>query len=110
MLHPDHRPLEWVPYEFRYRFHCDNDACRGHDMGLHDWEAGQSWRKFRRNYPAHRLTDVLREHWWSRMVTPDRATHFFVGNIAARPRTFMLLGVFNPTIAALTAPRQDALF
>ena len=110
VLHPDHRPLEWVPYEFRYRFHCDDDACRGHDMGLHDWEAGQSWRKFRRTYPAHRLTDVLHERWWTRTVTPDRATHFFVGNIAARPKTFMLLGVFNPTIAALTAPRQDALF
>jgi len=38
------------------------------------------------------------------MVTPGRAVHFFVGNIAAHPRTFLLLGLFRPTIEALEKP------
>ncbi|MFF4383657.1 hypothetical protein [Kitasatospora sp. NPDC001547] len=41
---------------------------------------------------------------------PSGPGNFLVGNIAARPRTSMHLGVFNPTRATLTAPRQDALF
>lgn len=110
IIHPDHRPLEWVPFEFRYRFRCQDQDCAGHDMGLHDWEAGQSWRRFRRTYPADRLKDVLHDRWWTKMITPGRATHFFVGNIAARPKTFMLLGLFQPTVQALEAPQQDALF
>jgi hypothetical protein len=59
------------------------------------------------------VADVLRERWWTRMVTPDRATHFFFfffGNVAAHPKTFMLLGLFNPTAMALAAPHQDAIF
>jgi hypothetical protein len=30
------------------------------------------------------------------MVTPERAVHCFVGNVAARPKTFLLLGLFHP--------------
>lgn len=92
----DLRRLEWVPFEFRYRFRCADDACTGHDMGLKDWEAGESYRKFRRTYGEQAVLDKLRERWFERMVTPDRAVHCFVGNIAAHPRTFMLLGLFYP--------------
>jgi hypothetical protein len=38
----------------------------------------------------------LRERWYDSIFTPDRAVHFFVGNIAAHPKTFMLLGLFYP--------------
>jgi hypothetical protein len=79
-------------------------------MGLQDWEAGQSWRKFRRTYPADELKDVLRDRWWTRMITADRATHFFVGNMAAHPKTLTLLGLFRPTVDVLRAPQQEALF
>ncbi|MYS22490.1 Putative transposase of IS4/5 family [Streptomyces sp. DvalAA-14] len=36
--------------------------------------------------------------WWhdDGAVNRVRAVHFFVGNIAAHPRTFMLLGLFYP--------------
>lgn len=110
LFHEDHRPLEWVPYQFRYKFRCHDADCPSHDMGLHDWEAGQSWRNFRRRYPSERLPEILRDRWWDQMIVPQRAVHFFVGNIAAHPRTFLLLGLFRPTVEALEKPEQEALF
>ncbi|MFE5513869.1 hypothetical protein ACFQ9J_25390 [Streptomyces sp. NPDC056529] len=92
----DLRRLDWVPYEFRYRLRCVDDDCPGHRMGLKDWEAGQSYRKFFQKYGERAVLDKLRERWFDRMVTPDKAVHCFVGNIAAHPRTFMLLGLFYP--------------
>ncbi|MGW2628578.1 hypothetical protein ACWC2K_04490 [Streptomyces chattanoogensis] len=92
----DLRRLEWVPLEFRYRFRCADKQCTGHDMALKDWEAGESYRKFLRRYGENAVHEKLRERWYEQMFTADRAVHCFVGNIAAHPKTFMLLGLFYP--------------
>lgn len=96
LIDQDLRQLEWVPLEFRYSFRCADEQCNGHEMGLRDWEAGESYRKFLRRYGKQAVQDKLRERWFDRMVTPERAVHCFVGNVAARPKTFMLLGLFYP--------------
>ncbi len=102
-------PLEWVPLDLRYSFRCAEDDCPTHDMGLKDWEAGQSYRKFLRKYGEHGVRDALRERWYTRMCAPSRAVHFFVGNIAAHPKTFMLLAVFYPERKVVEYV-QDRLF
>ncbi|MEU5380553.1 hypothetical protein ABZ359_34425 [Streptomyces sp. NPDC005968] len=88
--------LEWVPVQLRYTFTCSDADCPGHDMHLKDWEAGESYRKFLRTYGPRQVRDKLYERWLTRMFTAERAVHAFVGNIAARPRTFMLLGLAYP--------------
>lgn len=65
-------------------------------MGLRDWEAGESYRKFLRQYGADVVEEKLRGRWFDRMVSPEKAVHCFVGNVAARPKTFLLLGLFYP--------------
>lgn len=110
LLDQERTPLQWVPFEFRYRFRCIDQACTGHDMALKDWEAGQSYRGFQRRYPASQLEAKIRERWFDTMFKPTRAVHFFVGNIAAHPKTFMLLGLFYPPLHVLTEPVQDGLF
>ncbi|MCQ4045891.1 hypothetical protein NON19_28595 [Streptomyces rubrisoli] len=110
VIDQDRAPLEWVPYEFRYRFRCSDKECTGHDMALKDWEAGQSYRNFERRYPATQLQAKLRERWFGTMLDAKRAVHFFVGNIAAHPKTFMLLGLFYPPAEVLTEPVQTSLF
>lgn len=102
-------PLDWVPLDLRYSFRCTDDDCPTHDMGLKDWEAGQSYRKFLRKYGEHGVRDALRERWYTRMCAPSRAVHFFVGNIAAHPKTFMLLAVFYPERRVVQYV-QDSLF
>ncbi|MEU2775544.1 hypothetical protein ABZ646_22040 [Streptomyces sp. NPDC007162] len=96
LLAQDLRQLEWVPLEFRYSFRCADQGCGGHDMGLRDWEAGESYRKFLRQYGKDDVEEGLRERWFDRMVSPEKAVHCFVGNVAARPKTFLLLGLFYP--------------
>jgi hypothetical protein len=53
LFEQDLAPLEWVPLDFRYRFRCSDEDCPAHDMGLRDWEAGASYRKFLRKYGEH---------------------------------------------------------
>ncbi|MET8246667.1 hypothetical protein ABZV31_20970, partial [Streptomyces sp. NPDC005202] len=72
-------PLEWVPLDLRYSFRCADEDCPTHDMGLKDWEAGQSYRKFLRKYGELGVRNALRERWYNRMCAPNRAVHFFVG-------------------------------
>ncbi|MFD7340898.1 hypothetical protein ACFV98_33650 [Streptomyces violascens] len=110
LLDQERKPLEWVPLEFRYQFQCADAACTGHDMALRDWEAGESYRRYLKKYGASQVQAKLRERWFDRMFTPERAVHFFVGNIAAHPKTFMLLGLFYPRTDVLTAPSQESLF
>jgi hypothetical protein len=98
-----------VPLDFRYSFRCADDDCPTHDMGLKDWEAGQSYRRFLRTYGESGVREALRETWYNRMCAPNRAVHFFVGNIAAHPKTFMLLAVFYPDRKAIKY-MQDSLF
>lgn len=110
LLDQERKPLEWIPLEFRYKFTCSDGTCPSHDMSLRDWEAGQSYRQFLRKYGAASVKDKLQERWFDLMFNPDRAVHFFVGNIAAHPKTFMLLGLFYPRADVLTEPVQEGLF
>ncbi|MFC8124808.1 hypothetical protein [Streptomyces sp. NPDC057302] len=107
LFEQDLQRLEWVPLEFRYSFRCAGKECSGHDMGLKDWEAGESYRKFLRQYGQRGVEDKLRERWFERMFTPHRAVHCFVGNIAAHPKTFMLLGLFYPQRSIVDFVQED---
>ncbi|WP_175647235.1 hypothetical protein [Streptomyces cyaneochromogenes] len=107
LLDQDLRQLEWVPLEFRYRFRCGESACSGHDMALRDWEAGESYRKYLRQYGQRGVEDKLRERWFTRMFTSDRAVHCFVGNVHRRPKTFMLLGLFYPRRDIVDCQQQE---
>lgn len=109
LFEQDLAPLHWVPLDFRYRFRCAEDDCPTHDMALKDWEAGASYRKFLRKYGEGSVQEKLRQRWYDLVFTPDRAVHFFVGNIAAHPRTFMLLGLFYPKVNVVQYV-QDSLF
>ncbi|MGW2567591.1 hypothetical protein [Streptomyces sp. NPDC001537] len=109
LFQQDLAPLEWVPLDFRYRFRCADTGCPTHEMGLKDWEAGASYRKFLRKYGEHAVHDKLRERWYDSIFAFDRAVHFFVGNIAAHPKTFMLLALFYPK-ANVVEYVQDSLF
>ncbi|MGW1935186.1 hypothetical protein [Streptomyces goshikiensis] len=44
------------------------------------------------------------------MVTPNRAVNRFVGNIATRPKTFMLLGLLYPERSVVAGGIQERPF
>ncbi|MYS91091.1 MULTISPECIES: helix-turn-helix domain-containing protein [Streptomyces] len=57
-------------------------------------EALEVSRMFLRQYGTHAVEEKLRERWFDRMISPEKAVHCFIGNVAARPKTFLLLGLF----------------
>jgi hypothetical protein len=87
------RELEQIPYRFRYRFRCDDRRCRGHTKLVLDWEIGESYRKWRRQYRSG-WEAKLREKYerW----LPTRDLQFVVGTMKAHPHTFTIVGLIYP--------------
>ena len=110
LFDPDRRKLDALPYRFCYKYRCQDTGCRTHEMGLIDWEAGQSYLNFKARYPAHRLPEVLRQKWFDEIAGPTRDPHLFVGNMHRYPKNWMLLGVFYPLKGVMEQPVQDTLF
>lgn len=97
LFNQDRKRLEALPYRFMYRFRCHEPACRGHRMGLLDWEVGASYLQWRRRYTAPgELEQKIRQKWLTEMTAPAKDLHFFTGNIHQHPGSFVLLGAFYP--------------
>lgn len=86
--------LEKIPFDFRYEFHCLQDGCPGHSLICTDWEAAQSYRKWRKEY-GDKWQEAFREKYERQMVE-QFDTHFFVGNLHQFPASFIIVGLFYP--------------
>jgi hypothetical protein len=96
LIDNNHSALEKIPWEFRYRFRCEETGCDGHFVSSIDWELGGAYRNFMKRYPPARVPEMLRDKWFIEMCGPQKDTYFFVGNMHLRPRQFLVLGVVWP--------------
>ena len=87
-------PLEKIPFDFRYEFHCDDPACAGHDFICTDWEMGQSYRSWRSAYGTS-WQDKFRERYGHDMMERND-TSFFVGTVHRHPNRWIIVGLFYP--------------
>ena len=85
--------LVQIPWSFAYEFICDDERCGGHELGILDWEIGESYRQWSRQY-GDRWEEKLRERY--EVELPARDLHFVVGNLAKRRRTFEIIGLVRP--------------
>ena len=85
--------LEIIPYDFIYHFTCRADGCKGHAMEVFDWEAGQSYRNFRRRYGDSGWEAAFRAKW--EVELPARDLHFVLGT-HHKWRNWMIVGVLYP--------------
>lgn len=92
--------VEQIPFDFYYHFKCSGvPSCPGHKLLIIDWELGQAYRRWRRDYPDEAtLLDKIRETWLDRMCSARRDAYFFVGNQHRFQDQFMVLGVFWPPL------------
>ena len=90
--------LEKIPYRFYYHFRCDHATCNEHRLSCFDWEMGQSYRKWRRDYRSH-WQAKLRERYETWMIL-KRDTHFYVGTVRQHPNSWIIVGLFYPPKAA----------
>lgn len=95
LLGKDLRPLEKVPWVFRYRFKCCPD-CPEHTMTVLDWEVFALYRKqVRRKTPEEAVKDVLHKYNVGYGVE-RRDLHFFVGTTIDHQSQFSIIGVYYP--------------
>jgi hypothetical protein len=90
--------LEKIPFDFRYEFECDDNSCNGHTMICTDWEIGQSWRKWSKDY-GDRWEEKFRERYEKDMIE-KYDTHFYVGTLHQHQSTWIIVGLFYPPKSA----------
>lgn len=89
--------LEKIPFDFKYKYRCDDLQCTGHTQMILDWEIVELYRKLRQTHDD--LSEIklkIRKKFLSDLCGKDRDTHFFVGNHSLYPNSFMILGIFWP--------------
>jgi hypothetical protein len=97
LFDPIDTKLEKIPFVFRYKYRCEDRACRGHSQSIIDWELMELYRKVKAKTPDHdELLKKIRQKYLDELCGVDKHTHFFVGNHSMWPGSFMVLGVFWP--------------
>jgi hypothetical protein len=91
--------LEKIPFWFRYAFTCDDQACTGgHVLMCADWEIGESYRSWKREYGKD-WEAKFRQRYETEMLR-DKDTHFFVGTLKQYPWQWIIVGLFYPPLSA----------
>ena len=92
LLYNDTNPLEKIPYDFRYKFECDDINCTKHNLKIIDWEANQAFRSFREDYgDESKVLIKLKEKYFNDFFkNPKKESYFIVGNVAHK-RTFIII-------------------
>lgn len=93
---PERKPLDKVPFKFRYHFTCGDARCKGHAMMIEDWEVGQLYfKEAKRLGDPQRAAESVRKKFLEELCGPNKDTHFFVGTVL-KYGTWIVLGVFWP--------------
>ncbi len=93
MLFESNKPLEKIPYEFRFTWQDDEEDT--HDSIIIDWEICQTWRKWRHLYPDDVL-ERIRDQWLNHVCDGENEIAFFMGNQRRFQDTFMICGIYHP--------------
>jgi hypothetical protein len=86
--------LEKIPFEFRYHLQCAEIGCPGHNLTCFDWEMGQAYRSWRRQY-GDGWEQAFRQRFAEDMIKRND-THLFVGNLHQFPTAWIVVGLFYP--------------
>jgi hypothetical protein len=73
---------------------CDESTCTGHTMMCTDWEMGESWRRWSKEYGAG-WEAKFRQKYETEMIERFD-THFYVGTIHRHPSAWIIVGLFYP--------------
>jgi hypothetical protein len=91
------RPLEKIPFRFKYRYVCDAPHCNGHEQSIVDWEACELYRRLKQSEGSeHSLKNKMQQKWVDELWGADKDSYLFLGNQRIHQRSFLVLGVFWP--------------
>lgn len=90
------KPLEFIPYRFKYEFFCDDPHCKKpHNYSVLDWEMNHTYRKWRREYAEDEWENRFRLRFEHEFIA-KKDLQFFVGTMKNRPWTWSIVGLFYP--------------
>lgn len=92
------RPLRAADFRFKVRFRCDDPQCKDHEFSILDWEIDALYfrlRTERDRAPQPAAEEVVR-HFTNTVLAPDKDVYFFLGNFAAHPTNFSVVGLWWP--------------
>jgi len=87
-------PVEKIPFKFKYRFFCNDSKCGGHILSVTDWEIGESYRKWRKDYGENWESYFRQKYEYDVIYCFD--TYFYVGTVRAYPDVWIIVGLFYP--------------
>jgi hypothetical protein len=92
--------IEEIPFNFYYKFRCSGvHDCPGHKLSIIDWEIGQAFRDWQIKYPTEKVQlEKIEQRWLDISNTEKKDVYFYVGNLKRFRTTFMVLGVFYPSL------------
>jgi hypothetical protein len=96
-LFEQRKPLEKIPYDFKYDYFCQGASCKGHSMRVEDWGLGVLYRKMRDQHgEKEAVNKVIQKMKWA----SETDLHLFVGTQRNTHHygTFTIIGLFTPPI------------
>ncbi|MEZ5357528.1 MAG: hypothetical protein R3F48_01775 [Candidatus Zixiibacteriota bacterium] len=108
---PKRKPLEKIPFKFKYHFLCEHPDCRGHKMMIEDWEVGQLYLNLKLSGDDQDTrVKKVREKLLDISNMKKRDVHFFVGTVSSHPTSWVIVGVFYPPKEVIATNRNIDLF
>jgi hypothetical protein len=92
----DRTPLRAPRFSGTYHYECEEPDCAGHKQGFLDWEFVAFQLLRLRGMDDATAAGHLRRKFLDDICAPDHDVAFYVGNVAAHPGTFSVLGVYYP--------------
>lgn len=99
------KPLDKIPWAFRYKYRCTGCEKSGHHQQVFDWEMSELYRGERNRLGDAKLACDSVLNKYNNQLGPDkRDIHFFVGTLRLRPDQYSIIGVYYPPKGALCLP------
>jgi len=88
------KKVDVIEKAFKYKFKCNYDKCKGHNMICEDWELLQAFRNFKSRYNIVDTEKHLK-YKFEKWMIDKRDLYFILGTHWQFPK-FMIIGLFYP--------------
>jgi len=87
------RPIEHIPFIFRYVFKCNDSRCNGHKMLVEDWEILELWRKVKEKKGIEGANKAVKKKCLEQLTKRD--LHFIIGT-ESKYNKWLIIGLYYP--------------
>jgi len=88
------KQLEKVPYNFSFRYYCNESGCKGHTQRITSWEINQAYRNYVRRYRSEKEALKKLKEKYLGFYSGNQDGYFFVGTTWPYP-SFIIIGHFS---------------